>query len=198
MTRQFEVSKYLETSEDVAAYLNEVFADGDPELIMAALGDVMKTRVYKEIAKKANINRVTLHKTIAQKRDPRVSTMAKVLGALGCRLAVVPNIETPNEKMAYGAGQAATAIRRNTVVRRSNVAYLEKTASRNYPMSNRDTFKYQFKIGNKIVHGGITDDLERREQEHQQEYGEKGHIKQVGYKTTEEAARKWEKDKGYS
>jgi len=25
----------------------------------------------------------------------------------------------------------------------------------------RDTYKYQFKIGNKIVHGGITDDLER-------------------------------------
>ena len=29
----------------------------------------------------------------------------------------------------------------------------------------RDTYKYQFKIGNKIVHGGITDDLERREGE---------------------------------
>ena len=61
-----------------------------------------------------------------------------------------------------------------------------------------DTYKYQFKIGNKIVHGGITNDLERREQEHQQKYGEKGHIKQVGNRTTEEAARKWEKDKGYT
>lgn len=61
----------------------------------------------------------------------------------------------------------------------------------------RDTYKYQFKIGNEIVHGGITDDLERREQEHQQQWS-KGHIKQVGRKTTEEAARKWETDKGYS
>jgi len=32
----------------------------------------------------------------------------------------------------------------------------------------RDTFKYLYKIGNKIVHGGITNDLDRREQEHQQ------------------------------
>ena len=62
---------------------------------------------------------------------------------------------------------------------------------------SRDTYKYQFKEGNKIVHGGITDDLERREQEHQQKWS-KGHIVQVGRRTTEEAARKWEEEKGYS
>ncbi len=61
----------------------------------------------------------------------------------------------------------------------------------------RDTYKNQGKIGKKIVHGGITNDLERREAEHKQKWPD-GHIKQVGRKTTEEAARKWEKDKGYS
>lgn len=61
----------------------------------------------------------------------------------------------------------------------------------------RDTYKYQFKIGNKIVHGGKTNDLERREQEHLQKWPQ-GHITQVGRRTTEEAAEKWEKDKGYT
>ncbi len=61
----------------------------------------------------------------------------------------------------------------------------------------RDTYKYYFKKGNRIVHGGITDDLERREQEHKQKWP-KGHIVQVGRKTTEDAAREWENDKGYS
>ena len=60
----------------------------------------------------------------------------------------------------------------------------------------RDTYKYEFKVRNKIVHGGITDDLERREQEHQEKWAN-GHITQVGRKTTEEAARKWEEEKGY-
>lgn len=60
----------------------------------------------------------------------------------------------------------------------------------------RRTYKYQFKIGNEIVHGGITNDLERREQEHKREWPE-GHIRQVGRRTTEEAARKWEDEKGY-
>lgn len=62
--------------------------------------------------------------------------------------------------------------------------------------TKRDTYKYQFKIGNKIRHGGITNDLERREQEHKQKWP-KGHITQVGRRTTEEAARNWEEEKGY-
>jgi len=43
----------------------------------------------------------------------------------------------------------------------------------------RGTYKYQFKVGRKIVHGGITNDLERREQEHLQEWPN-GHIVQEG------------------
>lgn len=57
----------------------------------------------------------------------------------------------------------------------------------------RDTYKYHYKTGHKIVHSGITDDLERREQEHQQNWPS-GHIKQVGRKTTEDAAREWEEN----
>ena len=53
------------------------------------------------------------------------------------------------------------------------------------------------KIKNKIVHGGITDNLERREQEHKQKWAD-GHIFQVGRRTTEDAAREWEKKKGYA
>lgn len=56
----------------------------------------------------------------------------------------------------------------------------------------KDVYKYYFKVGDLIVHRGITKDPERREKEHQLEYPE-GHIKQVGRCTTEEAAREWEK-----
>lgn len=61
----------------------------------------------------------------------------------------------------------------------------------------RNYSRYQFKIGNKIVHGGITTDLERREQEHQEKWPN-GHIMQVGPKVTKESAQKWEEEKGYS
>jgi len=57
----------------------------------------------------------------------------------------------------------------------------------------RDTYKYVFVVGNKIVHYGITKNLERREQEHQQRWPE-GYIMQVGRCTTEGAAREWERE----
>lgn len=71
----------------------------------------------------------------------------------------------------------------------------------------RDTYKYYFKVGNVIVHCGITKDLSRRENEHKNSggrtqrdgvvyYWSRGHISQVGNVTTEEAARQWEKENG--
>ena len=57
----------------------------------------------------------------------------------------------------------------------------------------RNTYKYHFKVGNKIVLAGITGDLARREQEHQQHRGwSKGRIKQVGDATSRDAAIVWE------
>lgn len=43
----------------------------------------------------------------------------------------------------------------------------------------RETSKYHFKRGNKILHTGITYDLERREQEHKRNIDSAGHIFQV-------------------
>jgi predicted GIY-YIG superfamily endonuclease len=59
----------------------------------------------------------------------------------------------------------------------------------------RDTYKYHLKRGQQIVHRGITNDLDRRKQEHQVKYpGTK--INQVGRKTTRDAALEWERNGG--
>lgn len=61
-------------------------------------------------------------------------------------------------------------------------------------MRERNTNKYHLKIKNKIIRSGITNDLDRREREHQREYEDKVHIVKVGNTTTRKAARKWEKE----
>ncbi len=61
-------------------------------------------------------------------------------------------------------------------------------------MTNRTWYKYDFMVGNKIVHSGITQDLKRREREHRIRWPS-GRIVQVGNATTEDAAREWEKTK---
>ncbi len=61
--------------------------------------------------------------------------------------------------------------------------------------TNRDAYKYYFKLGNKIVLIGITEDIDRRAAEHKREPGwSKGHIKQIGLRTTREAAFEWERE----
>lgn len=65
--------------------------------------------------------------------------------------------------------------------------------------NRRDTYKYYLKKKRKTVHVGITNDLERREQEHQEEFGKNVRIEQQGRRTTREAALNWEdeqRDKG--
>ena len=59
----------------------------------------------------------------------------------------------------------------------------------------RDTYKYHLKYGKRVVHSGITNDLNRREQEHQANYPG-SQIRQVGRRTTREAALAWERDRG--
>lgn len=57
----------------------------------------------------------------------------------------------------------------------------------------RDTYKYHLKDGRRVVHRGITNDLSRREQDHQAEYP-RSKIRQVGRRTTREAALEWERN----
>jgi probable addiction module antidote protein len=43
-TRRWDAADHLVTAEAVAAYLEAVLEDGDPELIAAALNDVARAR----------------------------------------------------------------------------------------------------------------------------------------------------------
>lgn len=54
-----------------------------------------------------------------------------------------------------------------------------------------DLYKYHLKLGKKVVHRGVTYNLQLREAQHQQEFPG-SRIKQVGRKTTLDAARNWE------
>ena len=54
-----------------------------------------------------------------------------------------------------------------------------------------DTYKYQLKVGKKVVHIGHTTDLQRREKEHQKQWPD-SKIYRMGRRTTREGARQWE------
>lgn len=56
---------------------------------------------------------------------------------------------------------------------------------------------YLVKKGNKVVDGGITENLERRKGERERE-NPGCHVIKVGHTKTEKGARDWEKEQGFS
>ena len=89
-TRPWDAADYLETDEDIVAYLEAAFEDGDPGLIAAALGDIAKVRGMAKIAAQAGLGRESLYKALSPNGNPEFATVLKVMQALGLRLHASP------------------------------------------------------------------------------------------------------------
>ena len=57
-------------------------------------------------------------------------------------------------------------------------------------MSSRSMYKYHLKVDGKVVLSDITDDLDRRQKEHQRRWPT-GRIEKVGRATTHRSAWEW-------
>ena len=89
-TTVWDPAKYIETEEDAAIYLEEVFRMGEPDLIIAAIGDVARARGMSKIADDTNRGRESLYKSLSQGGNPSFETIMKVLSSLGFGLRPAP------------------------------------------------------------------------------------------------------------
>jgi probable addiction module antidote protein len=85
----FDVADYLDNDSVIAEYLTAAVEDSDPEVFLAALGDVAKAKGMARIARDAGLGRESLYKALASGAHPRFETVSAVLRALGVRLTVV-------------------------------------------------------------------------------------------------------------
>ena len=88
--KKWDTAEILETPEDVAAYLEAIFEDGDPALIAIALGNVARSEGMTEIAKATGLTRASLYKALSAEGNPEFATVLKVIAALGLKLTVAP------------------------------------------------------------------------------------------------------------
>ena len=89
-TRRYDSAKYLKTSEDMAAYLEAALEDGDPRLIVHALGNIARARGMSQIAREAGLRRESLYKALSPDGNPEFATVLKVVRALGIKLHAEP------------------------------------------------------------------------------------------------------------
>ncbi len=84
----YDAAEFLETDEEIVAYLNAALEDGDPALLSAALGDIARARGMSQLARDTGITRDGLYKALSPTGNPSFSTVQKVVNALGYRLGV--------------------------------------------------------------------------------------------------------------
>ena len=90
----FDAAEYLQTGDDIAAYLTTVLEDNDASLLAAALGDVARAKGMTQVAKDSGITREALYKALRPGSAPRFDTVSRVCAALGVRL-VAQTVHAP-------------------------------------------------------------------------------------------------------
>jgi probable addiction module antidote protein len=72
----------------VAEFLSAALEEGDPDLFLAAIGNVAKARGMSAIAESTGLGLESLYKAFAPGAKPRYDTVLKVLQSLGVKLNV--------------------------------------------------------------------------------------------------------------
>ncbi len=85
-TSEWDASEYLESPEQIAAYLNAVMEDGDPTLVQAALGDIAKAQGMTQIARSSGLSRESLYKALRAEASPSFATISRVATAVGAHI----------------------------------------------------------------------------------------------------------------
>lgn len=81
----------LKDPEQALEYLKAALEESDmPEVFLLALRNVAQARGIKQLAEEAHLNRESLYRALSGEGNPELSSLWKILNALGLRLSVEP------------------------------------------------------------------------------------------------------------
>jgi probable addiction module antidote protein len=80
----------LKDPQEAAAYLDAALEEGDTEVFLLALRDVAEARLggIGGLAQQSGLNRETLYRTLSEQGNPELTSLDKLLHAVGLRLAI--------------------------------------------------------------------------------------------------------------
>ncbi|MDL2207632.1 putative addiction module antidote protein [Desulfovibrio sp. OttesenSCG-928-M16] len=94
--REYEAARYLDSEEMISEYLAACLEDPNPDVFLAALGEVAKARGVAQLAKETGLSRESLYKTFSPGTKPRFETIIKITNALGVPLGMKQAVEPAN------------------------------------------------------------------------------------------------------
>ncbi|CAG0908217.1 unnamed protein product [Cyprideis torosa] len=85
MNKPFNPAALL-SPDEIPAYLSDALDDDDPQVFIAALGNVARAQGISHIAEHTGLGRESLYKSLSGNSEPRWDTVIRVLRAMGLRL----------------------------------------------------------------------------------------------------------------
>jgi len=85
-TQPFDAADYLNSEDDMVAYLEAALEEDDPRVVAAALGDIARAKGMSQVARDAGLGRESLYKALSPDGNPEFGTVMKVVRALGLSL----------------------------------------------------------------------------------------------------------------
>lgn len=90
-SRPFNAAGHLRNGAEIAAYIEGMLEDGDARAVPVALRTVAEAvGGMAALAEKTGLSRETLYRTLSERGNPRLDTLATILAAFGLRLTVQP------------------------------------------------------------------------------------------------------------
>ena len=81
--------KRLEDPEHVAAYLTAAYEDGNEEVFLLALRDVVQAAMgMSELARQTQLNRQGLYTLLSAQGNPQLANVRAILDSLGLKLTI--------------------------------------------------------------------------------------------------------------
>jgi len=78
----------LKDPKEAAEYLNAALEEGDNELFLLALKNVVKAYGVTNIARKAHLNRENLYKMLSEKGNPELASLWSILNSIGLKISI--------------------------------------------------------------------------------------------------------------
>ena len=84
----FNPFDYMDSQDEINAFLRECLGDDDPNVFVSALGHLVKKHGVTDVAEVTGLSRESLYKTFNGNTQLKWSTIFKVTNAIGLNLAV--------------------------------------------------------------------------------------------------------------
>ena len=96
---KFDIADYLDNTEMITEYLNEVLVYGSEADLLVAIGHIAKSIGMTKIAQETGLSRPSLYKALSDGSKPQFDTIIKILKAIGLQIQINPL--SPKEALVF-------------------------------------------------------------------------------------------------